>query len=365
MNILILTTGTPSKHLIDALTERQHTFDVYDPRDLGINISEQSGYDRVYHSQENLKTPVRLKAISYDAIVCRIGTDMMHSASVLRHLNENLGIYCPQNANGIMIASDKLWSYQVLSQQRVKTINTYFTRRANHVKYFVEQLGGLPIVGKTPTGSKGKGVFILDSILSANSVLGLLHTQNVPVMLQRFVKSSSTASNKKVASSQGKRLIVVGDKVVCAMKKISYDQDDFRDNLDRGAEGIDTIAQSYEIDLAIKATKALGLQFAGVDLIADTDLEPTKDTFVIEVNSNPGVGIISITGHNYFIDLIELIENKINKLPDKNTDKKEEKEEPKSSHDRITAIMNKQENGERLTYDEHAILAFVQSKNIF
>lgn len=366
MNILILSTGTPSQYLIDVLNERKYKYEVYDPRDLTINVSEQSGYDKIYHSKGDLKTPIRLLATNYDAIISRIGADTMHSVSILRHLNENLGVYCPQNANGILTASDKLWSYQVLSQKRVKTINTYFTRRANHVRYFVEQLGGLPIVGKTPTGSKGKGVFVLDSIMSANSVLGLLHTQDVPVMLQRFVKSATQASGRKVASSEGKRLIVVGDKVVCAMKKINYDHDEFRDNLDRGAKVEGTIAQKHDIDLALRATKALGLEFAGVDIINDADLEHGKDGFVVEVNSNPGTGIIQETGHNFFKDIIELIESKVNKSSDKTESKASEEPEPTSLVDNsILTIQNKHGRGETLSPNEAALLSFATIKDLY
>lgn len=365
MHVLVLATGEPPKYLTDALTERKHTFEAYDPRNLAINISEQSGYDRVYHAKETLKTPVRLKANSFDAIICRIGADTMHSASVLRHLTENLGIYSPQNANGILMASDKLWTYQVLSKARVKTINTYFTRRANHVKYIVEQLGGLPIIGKTPTGSKGKGVFVLDSIMSANSVLGLLHKQDIPVMMQRFVKSTSHSVGNKVASAEGKRLIVVGDKVVCAMLKVSYKEDDFRDNLDRGAEGISITPHSWEVDLAVKSAKALGLQFAGVDLIQDSKLERPNDSLVIEVNSNPGTGIIAISGHNYFIDLVELIEKKINKSEASAQKTEDTKTGNSIDLDPIETIKLKKATGGSLSLNEAALLNWATVRKVF
>lgn len=326
MNILILSTGTPSHLLTSSLTKRGHTFDTYDPRELAINISEQSGYDRVYYAGKNTQTPIKLKASNYDAIISRIGADTSHSASILRHLNENLNIYCPQNAMGILIASDKLWSHQVFSQHRVKTINTYFLRQTNHVRYFVEQLGGIPILVKTPTGSQGKGVAILDSVQSANSVLGLLHAQDIPAMLQRFVKTRTNQA-KGGESAIGRRLIVVGDKVVCSMEKRNY-KGDFRDNISRGSEGVSYTPSEYEANLAIRATKALGLEFAGIDIISDTDApigERNESFLVVEGNSNPGTGIIGITKHNYFDDLIEHIEVK-----SKQVTKQETSESPNS-----------------------------------
>ena len=36
-------------------------------------------------------------------------------------------------------------------------------------------------------------------------------------------------------------------------------------------------------------------------------------TYIIEINGNPGTKIIDITGHNYFLDLVDHIEDKVGK----------------------------------------------------
>lgn len=82
---------------------------------------------------------------------------------------------------------------------------------------------------------------------------------------------------------------------------------DFRANVSLGgSDKLVTLSKQDEA-ICVKASQLLGLDFSGVDIMKDKD----GNTFVIEVNGNPGTKIIGITGHNYFIDLIEMIEKKV------------------------------------------------------
>lgn len=105
MKLLILSTGKPSDYLTQAIEQRGHTYDAFDPRNLYLFISESvNGYDRVFDGSPEHTTPTRLFARSYSGIVSRIGADLSLSVAVLRHLNENLGIYSPQTAMGLLTA---------------------------------------------------------------------------------------------------------------------------------------------------------------------------------------------------------------------------------------------------------------------
>jgi len=80
---------------------------------------------------------------------------------------------------------------------------------------------------------------------------------------------------------------------------------DIRSNISREGTGKKITADSETRELCIKAVAAInGLNFAGVDVMKDTDGKP----FVIEINSNPGTGIIGITGYNHFKDLVKYCE---------------------------------------------------------
>lgn len=139
---------------------------------------------------------------------------------------------------------------------------------ADTIQLAIEQLG-FPMILKEAFGSFGEQVYLLHTKEELqNKVLSI---QGKAFMFQEFI-----------ASSFGKdmRLHVVGDHVVAAMKRESAE--DFRANITAG--GIMTAYQptKREQQLAIAATKAIGADFAGVDLLFGADNQP----IVCEINSN-------------------------------------------------------------------------------
>ena len=93
---------------------------------------------------------------------------------------------------------------------------------------------------------------------------------------------------------------VVGGRAVAAMRRTAKDGD-FRANITNGgtAEGIEPTPEQAE--LAVRAAKALGLDFAGVDLL-DFDGEPV----VCEVNSNAHfVNLYNACGVNVADEIME------------------------------------------------------------
>ena len=95
----------------------------------------------------------------------------------------------------------------------------------------------------------------------------------------------------KEASGRDIRCLVIGDEVVAAMERVS-DGTDFRSNLHRGGTTHEIELTSDELKIAKMATKALGLEVAGVDI-----LRSDRGPLVLEVNSSPGIeGIESATG---------------------------------------------------------------------
>lgn len=299
MNFLLLCTGTPSKQLVKAIEEKGHSFEVYDPRNLYLFVSEsESGYDRIYHGSATLEKPVRLKASSYDAVISRIGANLPHGASILRHLTENLNIVCAQSADGLETASNKLKTTQRLSLYGLRVPRTVYAHDPVHINFLVNKVGGLPAVAKLLQGSQGKGVFILETPLATNTAL------------ESFYKLETNLKIQEMINAQGRdiRAIVVGDKVVVAMERTA-NKGDFRANISQNGSGRKVELSTDDQELCIKAAKAVGLRFAGVDIMKDQ----SGKSYVIEVNGNPGTKIISITGHNYFVDLVDYISTKPSK----------------------------------------------------
>jgi len=298
LNFLILGTGSPSRHLISAIQKREHTYEWHNPNDLYLFVSEsENGYDRIYNGASNLENPVRLKAKTYDAIISRLGGGLSHGTSILRHLTENLSIYCPQDADGLETASNKLKTTQRLSSNGLRVPLTTYASNPVHIDFLINKVGGLPAIGKLLNGSQGVGVFILETPQAANTALESLFRLNANVKLQKFVK----------AGSKDIRAIVVGDKVSVAMERAG--KKDFRANISQGGSGRKVELSDSDVEICTKAAKAVNLEFAGVDIIKDEE----GKTYVIEVNGNPGTKIIDITGHNYFEDLVQYIESNVHK----------------------------------------------------
>jgi ribosomal protein S6--L-glutamate ligase len=293
MKILILATGNPSKNLTDAITQAGHRYIHYRPKDLYLLVSESTnGYDRVYAGRPEDENPLRLLLKDYDAIITRLGSDLAYSTSVLLHLTENLGIYCPQSEEGLMTASNKMKTTQKLSANGLRVPKTIFAKKPTHVKFLVDKVGGLPCVAKTLTGSQGKGVFILRDEEQTNTSLEAIYNLDVDLLLQGFVESGA----KDI------RAIVVGGEVVAAMERTG--KKDFRANLSQGGSGRAVQLSAEDKEICVKASEAVGLQFSGVDILKDVN----GKTYVIEVNGNPGELSIKVTGVNWFKNLVKYIE---------------------------------------------------------
>lgn len=296
LHLLLLCTGTPSRYLLEAITNRSHTYESYDPSNLLLEISESvNGYDLVHDANAKHPTPVRLKAKSYDAVISRIGADLSGGAAVLRHLNENLRIFATQDADGLETAANKLKTTQRLSAAGLRVPRTVYGKQIGHIDFVIKKLGGLPAVAKLLKGSQGRGVMMLETKLATNTTLESLYKLKASLKLQRFID----AKGKDI------RAIVVDDKVVVAMERTA-NKGDFRANISQKGSGRKIELSEADQKMCVDAAKACNLDFAGVDLMKDE-----KDTsYVVEVNGNPGTLIIGLTGHNYFVDLVKFVERR-------------------------------------------------------
>jgi ribosomal protein S6--L-glutamate ligase len=297
LHLLVLATGSQN-HLIKAIEDAGHTYDVHDPRSIYLFISEsENGYDRVYDGEASLETPVRLKAKSYDAIIPRIGAGLEYGANVVTHFIENIGIFSTQTGAGLLTASNKQRTTMKLSSEGIRVPRTIGAYRPLHPDFLVKKVGGLPAIAKTLTGSQGRGVIILKDEEQTNTTLEAFWRDDTPMKLQAYIEGGK----------RDVRAIIVGNQVVSAMERTGVK--DFRANLSQGGSGRKVELTDIQKDLCVRASQALGLNFSGVDLMIDED----KKAYVIEVNGNPGTGIIKITGQNHFVDLIRFIEDKVGK----------------------------------------------------
>ncbi len=304
MKIVIISStykGNGVQSIIKAGEKKGHTMKVLSHLYLYLFISDiENGYDRVYDGYSSDGKPERIKAKEIDAIIPRIGNGLEYGASVLEHLNNNLGIFSTQTASGIKTATNKLLSLQKISAAKLKVPKTVMANTAAHVNWLVEKVGGLPIIIKTLKGSQGVGVMIGETPMAVNSTLQSLYKSGQRVLIQEFVKTEENGA-KDI------RAIVIDGKVIVAMERIT--KGDFRSNLSLDGQGKKVDLSEKDKDICIRAARSCGLEVAGVDIIKDTD----DQTYVVEVNGNYGYKVEKITGIDISTPLIEYCERNYKK----------------------------------------------------
>lgn len=124
--------------------------------------------------------------------------------------------------------------------------------------------------------------------------------------LIRYVKNAKTTEllfQQYIESSRGRdlRLQVVGDRVVAAMYR--HSETDFRANITAGGKMKRYEPTEEECALAVRAAKAVGAAFAGVDLLFGPD-----GPLVCEINSNAHFkNLLDCTGVNVAEEIINYI----------------------------------------------------------
>ncbi|MFS0672947.1 ATP-grasp domain-containing protein [Ornithinibacillus sp. 179-J 7C1 HS] len=216
---------------------------------------------------------------------------------------ESLGIPVFNRSDVIETSDDKVATYQALAKQNLpipKTIiapKVYYNRKEKdlpNLDFIIEQLR-FPMIVKEAYGSFGEQVYLIHTKKELEEKVQELYGK--PFMFQEFIKSS-----------EGKdiRLQVVGDKVVAAMKR--YSENDFRANITSGGKMVAYEPTEVAKEIAIQASKAIGADFSGVDLLFGEN-----DQYIIcEINSNAHIrNLYDCTGINAADAIVEYILEKL------------------------------------------------------
>ena len=190
---------------------------------------------------------------------------------------ENNGVRLFNTKRAVMLCDNKILMYQELAKAGIKIPWTFiapktFEGLGYSNRSFLKQVAqeiGYPLVIKEAYGSFGEQVYLAYDENEANSIIDSLGYKDF--LLQEFIESSK---------GRDVRVNVVGDKAIVSM--LRENKDDFRSNISNGGTGKKYDSDKTFLDLAIKATKALGLDFAGVDVMFGKD-----GPIICEVNSNP------------------------------------------------------------------------------
>jgi ribosomal protein S6--L-glutamate ligase len=298
LHFLVLSTGRLSRRLIKAIESRGHTYECYSPKELYLLVADgKSHRDRIF-VENGEEEPKELFTSKFNAVITRLGGGLEYGLTVLQHLTDNCNLYSPQRAGSIRIASNKMWTSQKVSAAGLLSPTTVFAQNPKNIKFLIEKVGELPCVAKTPYGSQGLGVIKMIEPDQTVSTLELLQNKGIDILLQQYIPAGGTDY----------RAIVVGNEVVCTMLREA--KDGFKANLSQGGKGKNVELSKEHQEFCVKASKAIGMDFSGVDIMISNQ---DKKAYLVEINSNPGTRSIDICGINWFVNLVEFIEKKVNK----------------------------------------------------
>lgn len=287
MKIAILSRNSSlysTRRLIEAGKARGHEIEVIDTLKCYMDIT--STKPMVHYQNRALE--------DFDAIIPRIGASItFYGTAVIRQF-EMMGVFSLNESVSIARSRDKLRSLQILSRMGLGLPVTGFAHSTKMTQELIKLVGGAPLVVKLLEGTQGKGVVLAETNSAAESVIDAFREMDANILVQEFIKE---------ARGSDIRCFVVGDQVVAAMMRTAK-PGEFRSNLHRGGTATVIEITKEERQAALDATKALGLNLAGVDM-----LRSDRGPLIMEVNSSPGLnGIETATGKDVAGMIIEYLE---------------------------------------------------------
>ena len=233
---------------------------------LGIRLD-------VKKSGELLHNIAFLQQLPYDFIL------FWDKDILLAKMLEACGFPVFNSADAIFFCDNKGYTDLILREHQLRTPLTftapltyerYGYRPTDFTEKIIEQLG-FPFIIKELRGSFGQQVYLVHDREEMDRVLDSVGYKGI--LFQEFI-----------AHSAGKdvRINVVGDRVVSSMLRYSV-SGDFRSNITNGGKSEIFEASPAQQAAAVEACRALGLDYAGVDVLFGEDDEP----IICEVNSNP------------------------------------------------------------------------------
>ena len=210
----------------------------------------------------------------YDAIVVRViplGSleQIVYRMDAL-HLLDGAGVPIFNPPRAIERTVDKFWTSALLDGAGIPTPRTAAAESFEDALAAFHALGG-DVVVKPLFGSGGRGIFRLTDEEMAYRAFRTIELHRWVYYLQRFVDHGT----------EDMRVFVIGSRAIAACRRIGVD---WRSNVGRGATTRSCALSPAQEELALRACRAVGAEYAGVDLAEGRD----GRTWVLEVNSIPG-----------------------------------------------------------------------------
>jgi len=226
----------------------------------------------------------------YDALFVRIIPGGSLEQVIFRvdalHRLENAGVRVINSPTAIERTVDKYYTSTLLEDAGLPTPRTVVTEQFQDAVDAFQELGG-DVVVKPIFGAEGRGMVRVSDPDTAYRVFRALELGRYIYYLQAFVPHNQ----------EDIRVFVVGNRAVAGMVRRA---DSWKTNVAQGAQAVPFPVDEELAALSVRAARALGADYAGVDILPTEDGEYT----VVEVNGIPGWrGLKGATG----VDVADLL----------------------------------------------------------
>jgi len=231
----------------------------------------------------------------YDCILPRVPrTYRTFGFTILKLLKEK-NVFCPIEPMSLFFSHNKFLTLVLLKENNLPVPETFLALKRNVIANFLDEMD-YPIVLKLLYGSLGKGIMFADSKQSAVSFMDTLELFKQPIFVEEYVPNSG----------EDIRAYVVGDQVIASMKRRAK-KTERRSNIGIGGKGIKFKIPKKYADISCKASKVLGMEICGVDLI-----KGPNGPSIIETNiSAQFQGLEKTSGVNVAKAIVEYLKEKV------------------------------------------------------
>jgi ribosomal protein S6--L-glutamate ligase len=290
MKILILSRNSAlysTSSLIQAARKRGHEVLVFDH--LMCNMLIRKGKLQILTGHDIVE--------DIDAVIPRIGaSSTSYGAAIVRQF-EGMGVFTTVKADALLKARNKLTCMQILASHNIDIPNTGISAGDTCGGTVFSHISTDKAVIKLLSSTQGLGVILANSKMQGQSILEGFHQAGQDVLIQEFIADAKGADI---------RAFIVDGKIVGSMIRQAI-PGEFRSNIHRGASSHVVQLTPKEKQIALKATKILGLDIAGVDI-----LRSSRGPLILEVNASPGLeGIEGTTRVDIAGKIIEFIERSV------------------------------------------------------
>lgn len=228
-------------------------------------------------------------------VLPRIGSTIReYPLTLLRHL-ELMGVQAVNGYEAVSLARNKFLTLQTLALKKVPIPLSMYASNPENLRAAVKGVQTRPFVVKTSQGRQGRGVFLAKDNKEAEKILESWVEPGRGLVLQEYIPPEERILELRV--------LIVGGRCVGAMS-LKPRPGDFRANIHMRGRAEPVRLPRTAKNIAIAATKALGLEISGIDMVQKKDMS----FVVLDVNYSPGFkGLERCTGKDIASKIIKYV----------------------------------------------------------